>query len=64
MAFAEQMALRSVSFEVTAWTRADCFLIPRCIALHLWSGLFTKFVVLFPHDQSLDHMASDVLIFN
>ena len=47
MAFAEQMALRSVSFEVTAWTRAGCFLIPRCIALHLWSGLFTKFVVLF-----------------
>ena len=47
MAFAEQMALRSVSFEVTVWTRAGCFLIPRCIALHLWSGLFTKFVVLF-----------------
>ena len=47
MAFAEQMALRSFSFEVTAWTRAGCFLIPRCIALHLWSGLFTKFVVLF-----------------
>ena len=35
MAFAEQMALRSFSFEVTAWTRAGCFLIPRCIALHL-----------------------------
>ena len=29
------MALRSWSFSVTAWTRAGCFLIPRCIALHL-----------------------------
>ena len=35
MALAEQMALRSFSFEVTAWTPAGCFLIPRCIALHL-----------------------------
>ena len=39
--------LDQIDLKVTAWTRAGCFLIPRCIALHLWSGLFTKFVVLF-----------------
>ena len=61
MAFAEQMALRSFSFEVTAWTRAGCFLIPRYIALYSVIALL-KLNSFKSIKLSYLHLISDVLI--